>query len=506
MMLAGAMGTASGVMHAARAFGISPHVEAQAPIQLRPVTGRAPHVLILGAGISGLVAAYELKRAGYRCTLLEASHRAGGRNLTLRHGDRVDELGGEQICRFDDQPNLYFNPGPARIPAEHTGVMHYCRELHVPLQFFCNYNRNCYAQDDKAFKGKPIRLGEFHADLRGFMAELMNKSLLSSAQLDAPFDDLDKDRLVAFLHAFGELQPDGKYHGGTRAGLSSSKLELPKFKQPHDFKQLLASEYGLGAMHFAEIEDQGPAMMTPVGGMDRIVTHFLEHVDELVTLGAAVTGIKLTGSGVQVQYQRKQKLHTVEADYCLNCIPTHILNGIENNFPAEYSQALTLPARGKLLKIGLQARERFWEEENIFGGISWTHQDITQIWYPEHGTFMPKGILLGAYSWEPEIVNRIAALSPSERIELAVRQGEKVHSNYRQYIETGVSVCWHRMNHLLGCGSYWTEDTYAKGFNLLQAPAGRHYMMGDQLSTLIGWQEGAVRSAWHALKQVQNRA
>lgn len=499
------MGTASGVMHAARAFGVSPEVTPHAPIHLQPISGRAPHVLILGAGISGLVAAYELKRAGYRCTVLEASHRAGGRNLTLRHGDRIDELGSEQICQFDNQPNLYFNPGPARIPAEHTGVMHYCRELQVPLQFFCNYNRNCYAQDDKAFNGKPIRLGEFHASLRGFMAELMNKSLLSPGQLDAPFDEIDKERLRAFLHAYGELQEDGKYRGGERTGLSTSILELPKFKGPLDFKSLLASEYCFGAMHFAEIEDQGPAMMTPVGGMDRIVTHFLQHVGSDVSLGAIVNRIQLTDAGVRVTYRQNNQSHTINADVCLNCIPTHLVHAIENNFPADYAHALTLPERGKLVKIGLQARERFWEQDKIYGGISWTNQDITQIWYPEHGTFMAKGVLLGAYSWVPEIVDRIAAMSPSARIELAIQQGERLHANYRQHIETGVSVCWHRMNHLLGCGSIWTEETYNQGFKRLQAPAGRHYMMGDQMATLIGWQEGAVRSAWHALAHVQER-
>src|ERR1700690_1950295 len=65
-------------------------------------------VLVLGAGIAGMVAAYELRNAGYRVEILEYNGRAGGRNWTLRGGDRYTELGGEtQECRFD--PGHYIN-------------------------------------------------------------------------------------------------------------------------------------------------------------------------------------------------------------------------------------------------------------------------------------------------------------------------------------------------------------------------------------------------------------
>ena len=75
----------------------------------------------------------------------------------------------------------------------------------------------------------------------------------------------------------------------------------------------------------------------------------------------------------------------MQADYYLNCIPMQLLAGIENNFPPEYSSGFTAVQRGKLFKIGLQMKERFWERERRHGGISWTMQDITQVWYPAHG-------------------------------------------------------------------------------------------------------------------------
>ena len=72
-------------------------------------------VLILGAGLAGMVAAFELRRAGYRVQVLEYNNRAGGRCWSLRGGDSYTELGGAtQHCEFDS--GLYFNPGPWRIP------------------------------------------------------------------------------------------------------------------------------------------------------------------------------------------------------------------------------------------------------------------------------------------------------------------------------------------------------------------------------------------------------
>jgi monoamine oxidase len=51
-------------------------------------------VLVLGAGVAGLTAAYELEKAGYRCAVLEARDRPGGRNWTVRDGTVETDLDG----------------------------------------------------------------------------------------------------------------------------------------------------------------------------------------------------------------------------------------------------------------------------------------------------------------------------------------------------------------------------------------------------------------------------
>ena len=103
-------------------------------------SGKGKTVVILGAGIAGLVAAYELDRAGYDVTVLEARDRVGGRVWTVRGGDRIVQMGrADQHASFD--AGLYFNAAGARIPATHRAILGYARRVGVKLESFVNDNR-----------------------------------------------------------------------------------------------------------------------------------------------------------------------------------------------------------------------------------------------------------------------------------------------------------------------------------------------------------------------------
>ena len=502
----GAAGGAAAVHAAATALGLLPEVARAGQIALRPAGGRPRHVVIIGAGIAGLTAAYELRRAGHRCTVLEASHRPGGRSLTLRHGDVVDELGARQVCEFDDHLHLYFNAGPARIPGSHTNLLRYCRELEVPLEIFVNDNRNAWVQDDAAFGGRPIRNREYMTDARGFLAELLAKSVDPGA-LDARLDAADHERLQAFLRAYGDLDETLAYHGSDRAAYARGGMTSPGVKKPvRDFSELLDANFWHEYMHWGELADQAAPMLQPVGGMDRIVDGFMRRVGDAVELRAAVREIRLGETGVEVAYTgARGEVRTVQADYCLNSMPAHLVVGLRHNLPARYLRALSAPGRGRLFKLAFQAKRRFWEDEQIYGGISWTNQDITQIWYPPHGIHASTGVILGAYAFDDAPGDRLTRLSPAERIEAALAQGERVHPDYRQIVGRGISVAWYRMNHMLGCSTRWSDEAMRDHFATLQNPTGRHYMVGDQISYHPGWQEGAIQSAYHALLDIDRR-
>ena len=218
--LVGRAGGAAAVYETMAAMGLLRVPAAYAgPPQLPRGAGAGTRVVILGAGIAGLTAAYELSRAGFACTILEARHRAGGRNWTLRRGDIVQETDSRQRCAFDARPELYVNVGPARIPQQHQALLGYCREFGVALQPMVNDNRNAFLQSEKAFGGRRVRAREFIGTSRGVIAELLAKAVNRHA-LDDALSAEDQQRFLAMLRSFGALDRDYSYKGSDRLGYS----------------------------------------------------------------------------------------------------------------------------------------------------------------------------------------------------------------------------------------------------------------------------------------------
>src|SRR5580658_1992548 len=211
LRMIGAGAGASAMYHAMSSLGLAAESPFRGPIDLQGAPAGAS-VLILGAGMAGMSAAYELRNAGYRVQVLEYNSRPGGRNWTLRGGDSYTELGGlTQQCRFDK--DLYINPGPWRIPYHHRGMLYYCKRLGVALEPFVQVNYNAYLHSSRAFGGKPQRYREIKADYQGQVAELLAKATRQQA-LDASVSREDQEKLLASLRDWGALDQNYAYVAG----------------------------------------------------------------------------------------------------------------------------------------------------------------------------------------------------------------------------------------------------------------------------------------------------
>ena len=177
-------------------------------------------VLVLGAGLAGMLAAYELRRAGYSVRVLEYQNRSGGRNMTLRGGDSLTELGG-YTQKVDFAPGNYINPGPWRIPFHHQAILHYCRAFGVALEPFIEVNHNAYLHDSASFGGAPQRYRHVLGDFTGYTAELLAKAI-NQGNLDLPMAADEKHDVLASLQAWGLLNKDYAYTAG--AGIAAARL------------------------------------------------------------------------------------------------------------------------------------------------------------------------------------------------------------------------------------------------------------------------------------------
>src|SRR5580765_7589246 len=156
-----------------QALGLLPAAIASTLPQLPAGFGKGKKVVILGGGIAGLTSAYELRKAGFDCTIFEARNRPGGRSWTIRNGSKVDFTDGTSLtCSWQSG---YLNPGPARIPSIHTNLLGYCQELDVPLEVEVNTSRSALMQSPAVDGGKPVQQRQVVHDTRGYLSELLTK-------------------------------------------------------------------------------------------------------------------------------------------------------------------------------------------------------------------------------------------------------------------------------------------------------------------------------------------
>ncbi|UYQ92404.1 flavin monoamine oxidase family protein [Chitinophaga horti] len=469
------------------------------------------HVLILGAGLAGMTAAYELGKLGYQCTILEARSRAGGRCFTVRKGAINKESGAPvQTAAFDE--GQYFNAGPSRIPHHHELTLHYCKELGVPLQVYNNINEAAYyfAEGKGALSNKKVRVREIHNDVRGYTAEMLAKAI-DQHQLDAALTKEDTQKIIEFLRAEGGLDVDKLYKASDRrgfiehpgAGSKSGRIA----DQPHKLADIIAS--GLMDPDFYNVAEYAyelqMTMFQAIGGMDVIVKALEKKVGRQIRFGCEVTAIHNQPEGVTVNYKDKDGAKQLKADLCICTIPLPVLSNIDHNFSSDVSRAIDTVPYMQTCKIGLQFKRRFWEEdEQIYGGITHTNNELAQIFYPSYDYLGKKGILIGAYNFN-ERAKRTGDLDFAQRQQMALDKGRLIHPQYAQEFETGFSVCWHKTEHSLGGWALYTGAARKSAYAALQQPDKQVYFAGEHMTYLNAWMAGAFESARKTVADIHAR-
>jgi monoamine oxidase len=518
LSLIGSVAGSAAMYHAMTSLGFAAESGYKGPIKLDG-DPRGSSVLILGAGLAGMTAALELRNAGYKVRVLEFNSRPGGRNWTLRGGDSFTELGGAtQTCEFEQ--GLYLNPGPWRIPYHHRALLDYCKRLNVTLEPFIQLNHNALLHSPNAFGGTPQRIRDIKTDFQGHVSELLAKATQQS-KLDQAVSTEDKEILLQALRSWGALDRDYAYKaslisadfrgyardpgGGLGGGLGAA----PVAGEPVSLSDILKSRLWRYLPSFAVYQFQ-TTMFQPVGGMDMIGKAFAREVGNLITYDAKVTRIQQNDHGVSVSYVNSKTPDTLQlatADWCVCTIPLSILSQIPIDVGSAMKAAIDAVPYAASVKIGLQFKRRFWEEdEAIYGGISYTDLPIRQISYPSTGfNRSGRGVLLGAYLFEGANAFEFTSMAPADRVAHAVEFGSRLHPQYKAEFENGIAVAWHRVPFTLGCAGEWTEQAREQHYDNLCQIDGRILLAGEHASYIPAWQEGAILSSLDAISRLHQR-
>lgn len=471
--------------------------------------GNGKHIIILGAGLAGMTAAYELNKLGYKTTILEAQNRAGGRCWSIRKGTESTEINHpKQTATFDD--GLYFNAGPSRIPHHHELSLHYCKELGVPIEVYNNVNEAAYffSEGKGKLSDKKIRIREVHNDVRGYMSELLAKAV-DSGSLDMALTKEDSEKVIEYLRAEGGLDIDKLYKASDRRGYiqePGAGNQSGKIADPHKLADIIQS--GLMDPDFYNVAeytyDLQMTMFQAVGGMDRIAKALQERVPG-IKYGCAVTDITNTSEGVKITFTNASSKQEIKADLCICTLPLPVLSNINHNFSSDVSRAIDYVPYINTSKIGMQFGRRFWEEdEHIYGGITHTNNELTQLFYPSNDYLSKKGMLIGYYNFNDK-AKRIGLLSPAEREKLALQKGRLIHPQYDKEFEKSFSVSWQNVPYSLGGWALYTNEMRRTLYSALIQPDKHVYFAGEHTTYLNAWMAGAFESARKTVADIHAR-
>jgi monoamine oxidase len=452
--------------------------------------GAAKRVLIIGAGLAGLSAAYELTQAGHDVTVLEARTRPGGRVYTLR--DPFPE-------------GLHAEAGATRVPNNHHFTIKYCELFGLAFDDF-----------------EPASVPSVYY-VRG------QRIVVRPGQnITWPYD------LTAEERALGLSGMQQKYIGSmleTLGDVTDPNWPSPELIKKYDqmnrsdfWRTRGASPAAIALMTVGGFDDRAETISTLFmlrnralgqkvyryykirGGTDLLPKAFASRLSGKILYGTPVVRIEQSPDAVKATFQQAGASQTLTGDYLICAVPFTVQKNIEvaPAFSLEKQRAIEQLPYHSVSKIFLQSKTRFWTNEGL-SGFAVTDLPINQVWdmtYTQPGT---RGILQ-AYPFDLHS-RRVTGMSEHERINFALEQVETIYPGMRSQFEGGVTKCWDDDAWARGVSAFYKPGQFASVYPYVARPEGRIHFAGEHTSVWIdGWMQGALESGNRVAREVNEAA
>lgn len=452
--------------------------------------GEHKKIVVIGAGLAGLVAAYELKRQGHTVVVLEAQNRVGGRIYTLR----------------SFAPGLYAEAGGMRIPHAHDLTLRYCQLFELPLRPFVMGNpkglvhvggARMTAEEANADPSRlPFRLEEHE---RGRTADAMWEAAIGELR-----EMVVREGDAAWEHIVREYDQYSLYEFLRLKGFSPGAIEY------YSVMNFVEAD-----MHNAVVEilreDLGKAyvdMQEIAGGMDRLPNAFFAELAPEVRLGAEVFAVDQSPREVTVHFKTEAGRFSETGDYAVMTVPFSVLRSIEalTPFSRDKQRAIRQLNYHASTKVLFQVRERIWEtDDGIQGGATVTDLPIRRMNYPTPDPTTARGMLLASYTWGQDAL-QWGAMDDETRLEEALDDVSRIHPRIRDVFEVGASYAWYGDRWARGAFAMFAPEQQTQLQASIVAPEGRILFAGEHCSLYHAWIQGALESGIRAAREVNDAA
>ena len=484
-----------------RRFGFAA-AAAALPVPVLAQSAKKLRVVIVGGGLAGLCAAYELEQRGHEVTILEAetSH-VGGRARTHR---------------FEN--GQYGELGAMRIPANHTLTRKYVNQFGLSLRNFVQSNPEAYYY----VRGQKIRIKD-EAQVNKYY------DLADNEKSASPFDLWDR----SVLKVLGTLGPDeladlrnvtlktDKLKAVDRmsleevfklGGLSNEAMEMLSATWAYE-TMLQAGIVGILREEYEEVWIKNFDEIA--GGTDMLPRAFAAALRNKPQMGCKVMRIEQTSAGATAYYLDGpgRPMQRADGDVLLVTVPLGVLSKMQlaPAFSAAKMRAIRQVTYDSSTKVLMHTNRRFWEmDEGIYGGGTYTDLPTGITYYPSDnaaarrpGVSEGPGVFLASYTWG-QPARRLAAMSHEERERVTMESMTRIHPQMSEPGLVRQTVSWSWDNHANACGAFaWmSPGQHTTLYPDLIAPEKRIFMAGEHASLTPTWMQGALESALRAVNQI----
>ena len=441
------------------------------------MTSKDRTVTVIGAGLAGLSAAYDLQRAGWNVTVLEARNRLGGRVYSLRgfSNGLVAEGGGE----FIDE--------------SHKRILALAKQFNLELGKVGSWQGQ--AGDWAAFEGKSGPMSDvsiwgtdLHAEVEKIWLALVELAKdvrdPNHPELAPEAARLDRHSTADWLHSL-DAHPLAK-----KDFIQHIRSEYTCEPERHSLLDLARNS----AMYYTSLERNMNYRV--IGGNDLIPCALAEALPD-VRLNAPVTSINVLPDEVVVTFRQGDSYVTISSAFAILAIPLTTARLIEFNpsLPSAHQRMVNELSYGAVTKVLIEYRRRFWEGQGWNGRLT-TDTPIVLTWHATSHLENEHGIITAYTGGQPGA--KLAALSEEDRTRLAVSQIERLFPGSSDLIETTATVAWPNEPYTRASYAALAPGEVTAHWKTLFEPAGRLFLAGEHATPIQGFMEGAVESGQRA--------
>ncbi len=481
----------SGVLAAALSGSASLRALAfdQQPLQRK---GPAKKVIVVGAGLAGLSAGYELTQAGHDITILEAQLRPGGRVLTLREP-------------FSD--GLYAEAGAARFHETHDFTLRYVQLFNLPTDPFAPSELASVhvsrGQRIARHPGQPRQLSEYPASITAGLTEDEKR-----IGLDGMWDKYVDSILKQMSDPAG---PDWLPAALTKYdGVNFREFLLDRGASPSATVALWGAEgtseefSALWMLRIMALDQKAQKTYKIRGGTDLLPKAFAARLAEKILYGAPMVRIEHDDRGVRVFFSQAGTQRSLSGDYLVCAIPFTVLRDIDVSPPFSPQKRRTIQELpyASASRVFLQCRKRYWRDEGFSGFGS--ADPLGEVWQPTFDQPGTRGILV---SYQRSRHSReVTEMSESERIRFTLEEMNRVFPGIFAYFEGGTSKCWDEDPWVRGAWTHFRPGQMLAQLPHIAPPEGRVHFAGEHSSAWNSWMQGALESGNRAAREVNEAA